>query len=278
MKRLLTLVAVVAATFAAVAENIFLYPESANIASPNGFKPYLRPFFLTDRPAAGAVLVCPGGAYRARASDHEGTEIARKFNELGFSAAVLEYRVSPATYPAPQQDVFRAIRILRRKGFTKIAVLGFSAGGHLAASAGTLFDQLTPIVNDEIDRENCRPDALILCYPVISLMPSGHMLSGEKLLGKGNDTDEKRNELSLQNRVTDKTPPAFLWHTATDQTVPYTNSIMFAQELWKRGIPAELHIFPVGKHGKGLAMQLPDAGIWSYLAANFLRQVGNFPR
>lgn len=250
-------------------ESISVFPPEAGQTSPDGFDPVLE-FYPVDTPESWFILVLPGGGYSHRAV-YEGKDVAEFYNQLGFSCAVLQYRVRPAVYPAPQQDVLRAIRILRHRGHQKIAVLGFSAGGHLAASSGVLYDQIAPIVNDEIDRENARPDALILCYPVISIKSDfGHVGSGDNLLG-ATDTPELRDALSLQNQVTENTPPAFLWHTATDQGVPCRNSIVFAQKLWEHGVPAELHIFPIGAHGQGLAQHLPDAKKWPEMAADFLR-------
>lgn len=249
-------------------ESISIFPPEARQVSPDGFTPVLE-FYPVESEEPWFILVLPGGGYSHRAN-YEGNDVALFYNQLGFSGAVLQYRVRPAVYPAPQLDVLRAIRILRHRGWKKIAVLGFSAGGHLAASAGTLFKELAPVVNDEIDGENARPDALILCYPVISIRADfGHVGSGDNLLG-ATDTPELRNELSLQNQVTENTPPAFVWHTATDQGVPCQNSMIFAQELWRRGIPAELHIYPTGRHGQGLAQELPCARIWPEAAAEFL--------
>ncbi len=249
-------------------ESMPVFPPEADQVSPDGFAPVLE-FYSVDTPEPWFILVLPGGGYSHRA-DYEGKDVAEFYNQLGFSCAVLQYRVRPAVYPAPQQDVLRAIRILRHQGRQKIAVLGFSAGGHLAASAGTLFDQIEPLIHDEIDRENCRPDALILGYPVISIKSDfGHVGSGDNLLG-ATDTPELRDALSLQNRVTANTPPAFVWHTATDQGVPCRNSIIFAQKLWELGIPAELQIYPTGRHGQGLAQHLPCAQSWPQAAADFL--------
>lgn len=261
---------------------VTLYPEKILSANEGKFVPYLNIYAIDSPRPLGCVIVCPGGGYTNRAR-HETDIVAKKFNSLGFHAAVLEYRVYPDLFPAPQQDAKRAIRFLRYHSKElnispdHIAILGFSAGGHLAASTGVLpDDDKFALVNDEIDKISARPDALILCYPVIALVDFGHVNCGKHLLGE-ESTDAERRKLSLENLVTENTPPAFLWHTATDQTVPYKNSIVFAEELWKRGIPAELHIFPSGKHGKSLAEDIPAAGVWPDLAANFIKNIVKFP-
>ena len=250
--------------------------ESAGTGNPaDDFEPYLELCLLDGKePARGAVIVCPGGGYCNRAA-HEAEPIARKFNELGFHTFVLQYRVAPYRFPAPQRDVFRAVRIVRSRAAEwgveprQIAVLGFSAGGHLAASAGTLFDEIDAKAGDAADAFSRKPDALILCYPVISFSREwGHRGSGENLLGEALEQFEER--YCLNRRVTPATPPTFLWHTATDGGVPVRNSIAFAEACWKNGVKAELHVFPSGPHGIGLALDYPDAKFWPELAAKFL--------
>ena len=256
--------------------------ESAGTGNPaDDFAPYLEPFLLDrTQPLRGAVIVCPGGGYVNRAP-HEGTPIALKFNELGFHAFVLQYRVAPYRFPAPQRDVFRAVRIVRSRAAelgidaAQIAVLGFSAGGHLTASAGTLFDEVDAKAGDAADAYSQRPDAILPCYPVISFSTVwGHRGSGENLLGASLAELEER--YCLDRRVTADTPPAFLWHTATDGAVPVRNSVAFAEACWKNGVPAELHVFPAGPHGIGLAADYPDAKRWPELAAKFLTATCGF--
>lgn len=258
--------------------------ESAGTGNPaDDFEPYLETYLLDkSQPLRGAVVVCPGGGYCNRAP-HEGAPIARKFNELGFHAFVVQYRVAPYRFPAPQRDLFRAVKLIRSRAAewgvnpSQIAVLGFSAGGHLTASSGTLFDEIDANAGDAADAFSQRPDAILPCYAVISLTSTpgwGHGGSGDNLLG------EKAAELaprySLEARVTPETPPTFLWHTATDGSVPVRNSVEFATACWKNGVKAELHVFPEGPHGIGLAPNHPDAKHWPELAATFLKTTCGF--
>lgn len=238
--------------------------------------PTLETFLIDSDKALGAVLVLPGGGYRALAQ-HEAGCIGQAFNEQGFHAFVLKYRIAPNRFPAPQLDVWQAIRIIRKNASKwnvnpdMISVLGFSAGGHLAASSAVLYKELNDFANDK----SGYPNALILCYPVISFDVIGHKGSGDNLLGEDADINT-RKKYSLENRVDLDTPPTFLWHTATDRSVPVVNSVVFAQELWNRGIPAELHVFPNGPHGYGLGKDIPDVKVWPTLAGNFLKTTVKF--
>ena len=262
-------------------ESIDLWPHSFcdGKCKSGDFVPTLDIYTIETSEAKGAVIVCPGGGYAGRA-DHEGKNVAEKFNELGFHAFVLQYRVSPNRFPSPQMDVFRAIKIVRSRAdewnvkADKIAVCGFSAGGHLTASSGTLFDEVDAGCGDEFDNTCQRPDALILSYPVITSGDKSHSGSFDNLLGKDSD-DKLRKKYSLEKRITDNTPPAFLWHTAEDQAVPVENSLLFALELQKHKIPFELHVFPEGRHGLGLGVDdaIPEIRVWPELAATWLRKM-----
>ena len=242
-------------------------------------QPTLELFPLDTDLAADTVLVLPGGGY-GYTSPREADRVAYAFNQQGFQAAVLYYRVAPRRYPEPQQDALRAIRLLRahaaewRLG-SRLAVCGFSAGGHLAACCGTIRKEIDADAGDDADRMETRPDALILGYPVISLTAFGHPGSSRNLTGQESETELWRR-LDLQNRVTAETPPSFLWHTATDQSVSRRNSLAFAEALWQAGVPAELHVFSRGPHGLSLAARYPEAAKWVELAGNFLRQVCGF--
>lgn len=217
------------------------------------FVPYLTPYIKEG--AKTAIVVCPGGAYVRRA-EHEGNRIGEWLNEIGVSAFVLEYRVGPYKAPAGGADVQRAIRVVRSEaetyGIRKIGVMGFSAGGHLAATASVHYDHAFYERTDEIDAWSARPDFTVLCYPVIDMFEYRHDDSRTSLIGS-NPKKSQKEFYSLYMQVTDQTPPAFLWHTAQDSCVPAENSMLYAMALSEHKIPYELHIYPYGEHGLGLA-------------------------
>lgn len=260
-----------------------LWPTRCCAGSGNAaddFQPLLDCYPLPgDRPRP-AMVILPGGGYGVRAP-HEGVDVAERFNQLGMHAFVVQYRVAPYRFPAPQLDAFRGIRMVRALAKRtdnpwriipgQLAVCGFSAGGHLAACTGTLFNapEVKAVAGDEADFESQRPDALVLGYPVISFNSDwGHAGSGRNLLGEESGID--RDRFSLEQRVGAETPPAFLWHTADDGGVPVENSLRFAAALQRCGVPWGLHVFPHGRHGLGLAPECRDIRIWAELAAEFL--------
>lgn len=223
----------------------------------DGFYPTLATYLLSGPRARGAVLVCPGGAYLGT-SDREAEAVALQYNAAGYHAFVLYYSVVPRRHPQPLLDLSRSLTIIRTHAEEwhidpeRIAVCGFSAGGHLTASLGVFWKQ--PYLQEApgIVPGFNRPNALILNYPVISSGPHGHQDSFTNLLGP--DADEaKRHEFSLEHHVNADTPPTFLWHTFNDEPVPVENSLLFAQSLRKQQIPFELHIYPDGPHGLSLA-------------------------
>jgi acetyl esterase/lipase len=232
-------------------------------------------------PSGTAVIVAPGGGYVFLAANHEGRQVANWFNSLGVAAFVLTYRLGPRYHhPIELGDAQRAIRLVRSraKEFNirpdRIGIMGFSAGGHLAATAATHFDNGDPAAADPIDRVSSRPDFAILCYAVISLSaPYAHAGSGNALLGDHPDP-RLREELSNELHVTAQTPPAFLFSTSEDQAVPSENSVAFYLALKKAGVPAELHIFEKGAHGVGLDLADPVLSEWPKLLANWLRMRG----
>ncbi|MBB3109556.1 acetyl esterase/lipase [Paenibacillus phyllosphaerae] len=256
---------------------------------PEGQVPYAQGHSDEDRPAItpylvegksrGAVIVCPGGGYGMRA-DHEGEPIARWLNRIGINAFVLRYRVEPYAYPAALRDVQRAVRTVRYCAADwgidphKIGVLGFSAGGHLTASAGTQYDRGRAEAEDPIERESSRPDLIVLCYPVITMQdPFTHEGSRRNLLGT-DPTDEMVRQNSAELQVTADTPPAFLWHTADDGPVPVENSINFAMALRKAGVAFDLHVYEQGRHGLGLAEEDPHVASWSEVCGLWLNRYG----
>ena len=232
-----------------------------------------------------AVVVCPGGGYGHLAVDHEGMQIAAWLNERGISAFVLKYRLGPAyNHPAPLQDAQRAIRIARSRAQefkidpNKIGIWGFSAGGHLASSAGTHFDDGNASASDLIDRASSRPDFMVLAYPVISMSNEYvHQGSRRNLLG-ASYSPALAEQLSSEKQVTPRTPPAFLFHTTDDATVPVENSVLMYLALRKNKVPAELHVYQKGRHGVGLAPNDPILSTWSARLADWLTLQGILPK
>ncbi|MDD4032730.1 MAG: alpha/beta hydrolase [Bacteroidales bacterium] len=226
-----------------------------------------------------AVVICPGGGYEGVAIGHEGVDVAKWFNTLGISAFVLKYRLpSDAIMKdksvGPLQDAQEAIRYVRRNASqwginpSKIGIMGFSAGGHLASTASTHYDEL---VYQPSDNTSARPDFSILIYPVISLDPSiSHRGSGYNLIGR-NPSDEQVKRFSNELQVTKDTPPAFLVHSADDTTVPVQNSIFYFSSLKKFNIPAELHIYEGGGHGYGMGRTQNSESFWTEACKKWLQ-------
>ena len=243
------------------------YTEGADTPNYMTFYPVITHY------AAPCVVIYPGGGYGGRAS-HEGKPIAEFFNSRGMHAAVVEYRVSPNRHPAPLADAQRAIKIVRAKAAewhidtNRVVTLGFSAGGHLAASTVTLGEVDTGI-RDDISRENCLPNGAILCYPVMNIESEyGHVGSGKNLLGEA--YADRSAEFCLENRINQNTPKVFMWHTSDDSVVNVKNSLVAGERLRDLGIPFEMHIFPHGNHGLGLAPLTKDVSKWADLAADWI--------
>lgn len=243
--------------------------------------PTLTYYPANGRGAGTAVIVAPGGGYTGLALNHEGRQVANWLNSLGVSAFVLKYRLGPRyRHPVELGDAQRAIRLVRSRasefGTTadRIGIMGFSAGGHLAATAGTHFDAGDPNAADPVDRTGSRPDFLVLAYPVIlSRAPYAHQGSFNALLGPNPDP-ALLDDLSLDQRVTKDTPPTFLFHTNADTGVPAENSVQFYLALRKAGVPAEIHIFQPGAHGVGLAMGDAVLEAWPPLLSTWMRNRG----
>jgi acetyl esterase/lipase len=201
-----------------------------------------------------AVVICPGGGYGGLVVDGEGHGIARWLNEHGIAGLVLEYRLPGGNYHRPMLDAQRAIRVARSQAAEwkinprRIGIMGFSAGGHLASTAGTHFDAGDPKSPDPVERQSCRPDFMVLVYPVITMGAKTHGGSRQNLLGPA-PTVELQEFLSNEKQVTDRTPPTFLTHARTDAAVPVEHSRMFCQALQAHQVPAELLEFPEGNHG-----------------------------
>jgi acetyl esterase/lipase len=249
-------------------------------------KPTITVYPPLDPTRSGtAILIAPGGSYMMLASNHEGRQFANLFNGMGITAFVLKYRLGPKYHhPIELGDAQRALRWVRahaqQYGYQpdRIGLMGFSAGGHLASTAATHFDSGKSDAADPIDRVGCRPDFLILAYPVITMLPPySHEGSVENLLGKNPGT-EARKQMSNELNVTAQTPPTFLFSTSTDTVVPPENTVNFYLALRKAGVPAEMHVFERGPHGVGLDLEDPVLAIWPTLLTNWLRERGLLTR
>jgi acetyl esterase/lipase len=243
-----------------------------------------RPTLTTYLPPAGkangtAVVVCPGGGYQHLAVGHEGKEIADWLTARGIAAFVLEYRLGPRyRYPAALQDAQRALRTVRSRAkelgldAKRIGIWGFSAGGHLASTAATKHDGGKAEADDPIERQSCRPDFAILCYPVITLeKPHAHWGSRVALLG---DRPDEKLVQSLCNhkQVTKTTPPVFLFHTREDRAVPVENSLLFRDACEKAGVSVKLVLFDKGRHGVGLGGKDKVLSKWPLQLEHWLRE------
>ncbi len=266
-----------------------LWPNRApgSVSDTEADIPLVRLFLPGQNLVTAGVVIYPGGAYKEIQKIYEGDDIALWLNQHGIAGIVLHYRVAPGYwFPAAFNDARRAVRFVRTRAAqyhldpAKIGVAGFSAGGHLASTVATHFDAGDPSASDPIDRQSCRPDFLILGYPIISAAaPETHEGSMRNLFGASLN-DSTRHEYSNHLHVTAQTPPTFLFHSNEDQPVPAENSLLFFAALRRAGVPAELHIYERGPHGAGLANgqdttpRLPDFATWADLLANWLRARG----
>ncbi len=269
----------------AAPEPVLLWPDGAPgaLGSKPEDIPRLEIYRPADRPCGAAMVVCPGGGYGGLASDHEGKQVAQFYNSLGITAFVLYYRLGSKGYhhPIELNDAKRALRWVRADApqFAvdpgRIGITGFSAGGHLASSAATLFDDGDANAADPIERLSSRPDICVLGYPVITMMNDfTHKGSRANLLGSEKDNDDLAAKLSSQNNVTDRTPPTFIFQTDEDSTVPAENAVSYYLALRKHHVPAEMHIYQRGPHGVGLMHGDPILGTWRLHLADWLRAAG----
>lgn len=229
-----------------------------------------------------AFVVCPGGGYGGLA-DHEKAPIAEWLAAHGVTAVTLKYRLGPRYHhPVELGDAQRAIRTVRFNAKewnidpNRVGILGFSAGGHLASTAATHFDDGDPNAADPVDRFSSHPDLAVLVYPVITFSgPYSHAGTRANLLGD-NPAPELLTLLSNEKQVTKRTPPTFLVHTVQDSVVPVENSFLFASALRKAGVPFELHVFETGEHGYGLGGSDPVLSAWPDMCIHWMRKRGFF--
>ncbi|HWW74419.1 MAG TPA: alpha/beta hydrolase [Pyrinomonadaceae bacterium] len=277
------------AASAGAAESIVLWPQGAPGAMGKEAEdvPTLTPYPAPKEKATGAaIVICPGGGYGHLSLEYEGREVAEWLNTVGVTAFVLKYRLGPRYHhPSMLQDAQRAIRTVRARASewgvdpARVGILGFSAGGHLASTAGTHFDAGKPDASDPVERVSSRPDVMILIYPVITMREKTHAGSKKNLLGD-NPSPELVALLSNEEQVTKASPPAFLVHTMTDAAVPVENTLMFVSALRRAGVPFELHLYERGPHGFGLGTARdnrpadPVLSTWPARCADWLRLHG----
>ena len=227
------------------------------------------------------VVIFPGGGYVHLSMEKEGADVARWLNGIGAAAFVVRYRLGPRyQYPAMLEDAQRAMRVVRARAGVwrvdphRIGVIGFSAGGHMASTAGTHFDDGNAASADSIDRQSSRPDFMILVYPVITMgLQFAHRGSRDNLLGE-NPSPALVRTMSNETQVTPNTPPTFLVASTNDTVVPVENTLMFFQALHAAGVSVEMHIYESGPHGFGLGHDHPALATWTGLCANWLRGHG----
>lgn len=260
-------------------QNIALWTECPlETDGRNAGCPSLTPYFLEGEGPFPVFIVMPGGGYESR-SPHEGISIAKWLNEMGISAFVLNYRVAPFRYPHQLEEAQRAIRLVRSRAKdwrldpSRLGIIGFSAGGHLASTVGTHYDSGSPQSSDPVERQSCRPDLMVLGYPVISLGALTHKGSLSALLGDRQNDEKLVEQLSSETQVTVDTPPTFMWHTMDDPVALVDHSILFAQALRKQGVAHALHLFGSGPHGMGLALGHREGEPWPSLCEAWLKSM-----
>ncbi len=245
--------------------------------------PEITVYMPSKRNATGqAVIICPGGGYVNLAISWEGSDVAKLLNSKGITAIVLKYRLPNSKsnivpHLSPLLDAKRAIKMVRYYAAkwninkNRVGIMGFSAGGHLASTLGTRFDTGDATALDSIEQLSSRPDFMVLVYPVITMSkPLMHVGSKLNLIGD-KPTEELAELFSSELQVTKQTPPTFIVHAEDDKTVPVENSLLFFQALKDKNVPAEMHIYPVGGHGFGLALGKGYLETWTDRCVDWLR-------
>ena len=280
----LSIVLMATAAQAALPEAVPLWTDGAPhaVGHEESDTPSIRIYLPEDSKANGCgIVICPGGGYGILATDHEGHQVAKWLARQGITGVVLRYRHSPKyKHPVPMEDAQRAMRHVRHNAKQygvdpgRVGILGFSAGGHLASTVATHFDRGQPDAEDAIDRQSCRPDFAVLCYPVVNLIEDwAHKGSARNLLGPNPDP-ELLKSLCNDTQVTKDTPPTFIFHTAEDRGVPVENAIAFFSALRKAGVPSEMHIYQDGPHGVGLSPADPAVFGWKDRLHAWLKSSG----
>ncbi len=237
--------------------------------------------YLPPSPNGAAVVIFPGGGYWGLAMDHEGHQVAQWLNSFGVAGIIVNYRRGPgAQHPVPLMDAQHAIRTVRHNAAAwnidpnRVGTLGFSAGGHLTSCTGVFFDLGDKDAEEPIEQQSCRPNFMVLVYPVISMTEEYmHKGSRNNLIGTDGDS-ELAQKMSTDLQVTADTPPTFLILSDEDKSVPAENSVHFYLALRKAGVPAEMHIFEKGAHGFGLAQLDYIKSSWMGLCQRWMMQRG----
>lgn len=262
-------------------ELIMLWPNGAPFSKGGADKDIPVMFrYQPEKPSGTAIVVCPGGGYGGLALDHEGEQVAQWLIKNGIAAFVLRYRHAPDyQHPVPRTDVQRAIRSVRARASEwgiapdRIGVLGFSAGGHLTATAATQFQKMDVPPADPVDEASSRPDFAAPIYPVITMKELTHGGSRKNLLGE-DPAQELIDEMSMETQVTAETPPIFIAFTTEDQSVPVKNGIAFYEACVAAKVPVEMHLFEKGRHGLGLGVEDLPFKQWPDLFLAWLRTHG----
>lgn len=271
-------------------EQIFIYPSSEKVTNDGFDKDSIPPFLEyykanPDSANGSAILICPGGAYTHLAFKKEGTDVARFYNQYGFDAFVLRYRLNSGDqkghrHPDQYRDVTTAIRLIKSRAKewkldpNRVGIIGFSAGGHLASMCATMHIPANKKSKNPLEQWSSRPSFAMLIYPVIKLAGKpAHNYSREMLLGK-NPESELVDSLSTHNRVTPHTPPTFLVYANDDNGVPPENGLLFYKALRKHNIPSSLLIYDHGGHGFGMAPTDPVLNTWPWLSVKWLERMG----
>ncbi len=255
--------------------SIPLWAENDIPMYDGGIKPYIVPFLLENKKAP-AVVIAPGGAYLNVCMEHEGVKVSQRFNELGFHAIIVNYRVSPSRFPCPQLDFIRAIQTVRSNAEkwniidNQIIAMGFSAGGHLVTSISGVYEDLKARTGD-LAHIDGRPNAVIGGYPMIDLKCEGFGITCDKIFLGDNYSEELSRKLSVQNLIDESYPPMFLFSMENDPVVPPKTNCLVAEKIMNdRGISNEVHIYPGDRHGFELGEGTP-AEVWVETAIEFLK-------